>query len=493
MTEPSLLGLSQRQPPTNIVAEQALLGAILANNKAYDAVSGFLLPEHFADPVNGRIYGAAAQLIDGGRLADVVSLNTYFVNSAILEEVGGTRYLAQLLAAMVGIINAKEYGQAIHGCWLRRRLIEVGETLVNRAMDTDGSPARDILEAAEEDLYRLAEHGDPDGACISIHAAAELAFADAAKARDVGGGLIGLTTGLAGLDEITAGWRRGDMIVVGARPSMGKTSLALRFVAGAMLADKSVLLVSKEMSGSDIGAQVIAGLAPMARDVAMRGKRQGRNLVGRFVWEAASDADFDLMFRTVKDLARRKVQVDACPSGTVAAIRSRARRMKRRGGLDLVVIDYLQLLRAPGMERSENRVLEVTRISNACKWLAQELDVPVIVLSQLSRENTKRENKRPQLPDLRDSGSIEQDADVILFLHREEYYLATERPVRAGKETDEQYSARVGNHLAALEASRGQAEVIVAKQRKGRLGTVALRFDATTTWFRDAADDEVPD
>lgn len=486
MTEPSLLGLSQRQPPTNIVAEQALLGAILANNKAYDAVSGFLRREHFADPVNGTIYAAVAQLVDGGRLADVVTLSTALANAAVLEQVGGTPYLAQLLSAMVGVVNAREYGRAVRDCWMRRELIDIGEQMVNSAFGTgDVEPAETVIERAEEALFRLGERGEAGEASSPAHEAMAMAMDAAARARDQPGGLVGLPTGYRELDDITGGWRPGSFIVLGARPSMGKSSLALGIAMGAVMAGASVLFASLEMTRKALGAQLLAGLAPMARDLAVRGKRLGRDASGRFVWHPAEQVDFDRMHATVRDMYQRRMEIDECPARTMASVRSKARRMKRRGGLDLVVIDHLAMMRVPELQRFDNRVLEVTRLSGDAKALARELDVPVLMLAQLNRGVEGRENKRPTMADLRDSGSIEQDADVAAFLYRDEYYLAQEKLRRAPKESEQAYSERVSAHMTALHDARGRAEIIIAKQREGRTGTVQLRFDAETTWFRD--------
>ncbi len=481
-----LAGISQRLPPTNLQAEQALLGAILANNKAYDAVSGFLRVEHFADPIHGRIYREAGALIDGSRVADVVTLKGALENTGVLDEVGGTKYLAQLVSAMVGIINAREYGQAVRDCWLRRELIDIGEQLVNGAFGTgDSEPAQAVMERAEEALFRLGERGEVGGASCSAHDAMMAALDEAGRARDQPGGLVGLPTGYRELDAITGGWRAGDYIVIGARPSMGKTTLALGIAMGAALADASVLFVSLEMTPKALGAQMMAGLAPVARDIAIRGKVQGRDALGRYEWLKATDGDFDAMFRAAKSMLARRFEIDECPQRSMAAVRSKARRMKRRGGLDLIVVDYLTKLRDPNLARSDARVLEVTRLSEDAKALAKELDVPVVMLAQLNRGTESREDRRPTLADLRDSGTIEQDADLVIFPYRDEYYLAREKVKRGPKESEQQYSDRLSAHLTALHESKGKAELIIAKQRAGRLGTVPLRFDAETTWFRD--------
>jgi replicative DNA helicase len=481
-----LLGSALREPPHNIAAEQALLGALLANNRAFDRVGHFLREEHFADAIHGRIFAAIAQRIEAGRLVDAVTLKAEFEHTGVLDAAGGTQYLAQLLGAMVGIINAGEYGHAIYDAWLRRQLIDIGETIVNNAFaSTEGFDAKAQIEAAEQKLFDLAERGDNGEACSPAHEAMDLAITAAVKAANQPGGLVGLTTGYRALDDITGGLRRGQYSLIGARPSMGKTTLALGIAAGAAAAGARVLFVSKEMTCEAIGALLSAGLGNVARDGAERGRIRGRDEFGRFTWAPINQAEIDRMLAAQRAMATRTLMIDECRAGTMAAIRSAARRMKRRGGLDLVVIDYIGLLRVPELMRFDNRTLELTRLSSDCKGLAVDLDVPLLALSQLSRDLEKRDDKRPELSDLRDSGSLEQDADLVGFLYRENYYLARSEPVRKPGETDEKFSARMSAWTTAELGSREQADLFIRKQRRGRIGRVGLRFNQVTTWFTD--------
>lgn len=474
-----------RQMPANVQAEQALLGALLANNKAYDRVAQFLRPEHFADQVHGRIYEVMARRIDAGRLADAVALKAEFENAGTLDEVGGTAYLAQLLSAMVGIITAGEYGRAIHDAWHRRQLIEIGEELVNRAFAPGEASARDIHEAAEERLAGLADGQEGESAPMAAHAAMGLAIDAAAQAAARPSGLVGISTGLAALDDITGGLQGGDMIVVGARPSMGKTSLLQAIGAGAAAAGARVLLVSMEMTAAALGAQLVAGLVPISRDLATRGKERYQDDLGQFRWRPVRDDEIRSMQAAQRAMAERRLMLVELRTKTMPALRAVVRRMRRTGGLDVVLIDYLGLLRVPELARHDNRTLEVTRLSADIKAMAVDFNLPVVVASQLNRGVEGREVKRPSLADLRDSGSIEQDADVVMFLHRDHYYLSRLKIERREKESAEDFANRNTRHADQMKAAEGVAEIFVDKQRKGRTGSIRLAYGHETTWFTD--------
>lgn len=481
-----LMALSQRLPPSNIQAEQALLGALLANNKAYDRMAAFLRPDHFADPVNGRIFAAIAARIDSGRLADVITLKADFEHAGGLAELGGAEYLVDLLGAMVGIINAGEYARAIRDAWHRRALIDIGETLVNAAFGgADISTAADVHEQAEAALFALGDRGDDGEAWSAAHEAMGVAIDAAVTAAKRPSGLIGITTGFTALDAMTGGWRRGQYVLLAARPSMGKTMLALAMAAGAAQVDGKVLFVSREMNREAIGAALAAGLAAVPRAAAERGKIRERDAYGRFVWTPIDDAIVNRMVTAARAMASRTLIVDECRAGTMAAVRAAARRQKRRGGLDLIVIDYLLLMRVPELARSDNRTLEISRLSADAKALAVDLDVPVLVLTQLNRGVEGREDKRPELSDLRDSGSLEQDADTVMFLYREHYYLRDRPPMRSAFKAEEKYADASTAWSAAEVDARGRADLIIRKQRRGPVGTIKLLYGDATTWFTD--------
>jgi replicative DNA helicase len=471
--------------PANVRAEQALLGAILTSNKVYDTVSYFLRADHFIDPTHNRIYAAIAVRIEGGRLADAISLKSDFENTPVLDEVGGPSYLGQLLVAMVGINNALEYGRAIHDAWRRRCLITIGQILVFDGYASDGRSAAEVHEAAEASLYDLGERGEIEEARSPAHEAMALAIDGAVKAAEQPEGLVGLTTGFQALDEITGGWRRGHYAILAGRPSMGKTTLGLGMSAAAAETGARVLFASMEMSREAIGGVLAAGLSQLPRDAGDRGRVREPDGAGGFSWRAIAQPEIDRMVAAQRTMAGHTLVIDECRSHSVQAIRAQARRMKRRGGLDLVVIDYLGLLQVPELARAGNRTLEVSRLSAAAKALAIEMDIPVVMLCQLNRGPEGREDKRPTTADLRDSGSLEQDADLILFIYREHFYLQNRPPLRIAHHSDEDYANAAKRWATARTAAEGVADIIVAKQRRGRVGTVRLGFNEATHWFTD--------
>jgi len=482
-----LLGLSQRVPPSNLAAEQALLGALLANNKAYERVSDFLAPEHFADPVHGRIYQAIQRRIEAGQLADVVTLRAEFEHSGLLDEVGGPAYLAQLLSAMVGIINAGEYGRVIYDAYLRRQLIELGEVMVNRAFGAEPElDAKAQIEAAEQALFELSREGSAgEGGFIPFERALVAAIQHAERAFTSPGGVAGLTTGLRDLDAKLGGLHPSDLVIIAGRPGMGKTALATKIAYGAARAilrqarekdpnavpHGGVAIFSLEMSADQLATRLLAEQARISGDRIRRGE--------------ISQRDFDRFVEVSRELAALPLWIDDTPAITISALRTRCRRLKRTKGLDLVVVDYLQLMRpAPGSQ-PENRVLEISMITQGLKAIAKELAVPVIALSQLSRQVESREDKRPQLADLRESGSIEQDADVVMFVYRDEYYLQQRQPKELNFNNPEKFQEAMEKWQKDMEQAHNKAELIIAKQRHGPTGTIRLFFEAEFTRFGD--------
>ena len=481
-----LLGLSQRVPPQNAEAEQALLGALLANNKAYERVSEFLAPEHFADPVHGRIYRAIQRRIEAGQIADVVMLRSEFEHSGLLDEVGGPAYLAQLLSAMVGIINAGEYGRLIHDCWLRRQLIDVGEEVVNRAFGTEPElDARQQLEAAEQRLFELARDGSAEGGFKPFARALAEAVEMAERAFSTPGGVSGLSTGLRDLDRKTGGLHPSDLIILAGRPGMGKTALATKIAFGAARA----LMREAEEKGPDVmpaGQVAIFSLEMSADQLATRLLSEASRVSGdRIRRGAIEQREFDEFVRVSRELAALPLVIDDTPAITISALRTRCRRLKRTKGLALVVVDYLQLMRPAAGTRPESRVLEISMITQGLKAIAKELEVPVLALSQLSRAVEQREDKRPQLSDLRESGSIEQDADIVMFVYRDEYYVQAQQPKIAAYDNDEKFQDAMARWQAKMEEVHNKADLIIAKQRHGPTGTVPLFFEAEFTRFGD--------
>jgi replicative DNA helicase len=481
--ESPLLGLSQRLPPANMQAEQALLGALLANNRAYERVSEFLVPEHFADPVHGRIYQAIARRVDAGQLADAITLKAEFEHSDALHEVGGIAYLGQLLSAMVGIINAGEYGKAIYDAWMRRQLIEIGETVVNNAFgaepELDGGQQ---VEVAEQSLFNLTATGTTGG-FVSFERALTDAIGGAERAFKRSGHVSGLSTGLRDLDAKTGGMHPSDLLILAGRPGMGKSGLATKIAYGAartLMRDAAaqggepkaqVALFSLEMSSEQLATRLLGEEARISGDRIRRGDIGQR--------------DFDRFVQVSRDIGSLPMQIDDTPALTLSAMRTRCRRLKRTKGLALIVVDYLQLMRPSAGTRPENRVLEISQITQGLKAIAKELAVPVLALSQLSRAVEGREDKRPQLSDLRESGTIEQDADAVMFIYRDEYYLAQKTPKQMNFDNEQKFQDSLDKWQRDMEEVHNKAELIIAKQRHGPTGTIPLLFEAEFIRFAD--------
>lgn len=473
-------GGSDMSALSNIDAEQALLGAILVKNQAYDAVASFLRPEHFTDPAHGEIFAAAAKLIERGHVASPITLKRQFDQEQALQPLGGGAYLADLAANVVTIAGAKDYGRLIHDLFLRRRVIEVAHAAIAdaRAASID-TPATAIVERLEAGLTTLNESADPDGDIVHAAEAARATVAEIEQAHRRGGALAGVTTGLRELDKLLGGLQPTDLIILAGRSSMGKTALAVNITQAASAAPPprggAVYFASLEMSENQIVQRLFAA---DVRISAMR-QRDGR----------LSPADFEALMESQNRISALPLFIDRRSSLTLSQLRSRARRLKRRkGGLALIVVDYIQRMlpqSEAGQRVAGNRNDEVSAISRGLKALAMELGVPVLALSQLSRGPEHREDKRPQLHDLRDSGSIEQDADVVMMVFREEYYLERSEPSRRPDESDEKFNARYEVWESNSNKCRGLAEIIVAKQRRGATGIVKARFDSALTKFSD--------
>jgi replicative DNA helicase len=484
-----------RIPPYNSDAEQALLGAILINNSAYARVSEFLAPEHFGYAVHGRIYAAIAKLIERGQIANPVTLKNLFDQDGALTEMGGAQYLAQLVNSAVTIINTEDYGRNIYDLYQRRELITLGEDVVNDAFRQDlDDPAHGQIERAERRLFDLATAGELEGGFRAFETALVDAINNAEAAFKRSGKTVGVATGFADLDKKLGGLHPSDLVILAGRPSMGKTALATNIAFNAARAYKPVRtpdgrtvaedgavvgFFSLEMSAEQLASRILAEESGVPSDRIRRGD--------------VSHEDFDKFVRASHQLAALRLFIDDTPALTVSALRTRSRRLMRQQGLGLIIVDYLQLLRSSNQVRViENRVQEVSDITRGLKALAKELGVPVLALSQLSRAVEQREDKRPMLADLRESGSIEQDADVVMFIFREEYYKSRE-PVRGPDEADDKFDKRYQAWKEELERVHGMGEIIVAKQRHGPIGAVKLRFDAQTTKFEDfAAPDHLP-
>lgn len=482
-------------PPNNMQAEQALLGALLANSaKAFDMVSEFLQPHHFYDPVHSAVYAAIARRASMGLIADAVTLRSEFENNPILDEVGGTAYLARLLSAMVGVINAKDYARVVHDAWVRRQLIDACIELVDRSYAPDsGESGQDLIERLDGLLTGIVDGAGDVRPLVSAGDAVSHALALSYAARERESPLAGVTTGYDAINRMTGGLMPGCIYLLGARPAMGKTSLGVGVAAGAASTGLSVLLWSGEMSAPQIGTRMAAAHANLEVASVFRGKGwvEPAEAGGKPDFRKLDAQEWDRLVRAEREAAKLPLQIDDRPGITVSALRSRARRMKRsKAGLDLLVIDYVALMRASPQAERLGQYERMTELSHQLQQLAVELHVPLLVLCQLNRANESRENKMPQLSDLRDSGALEQDAYCVMFLHRPYYYLLQQgEPAQGPKEKDEDFAERSARWHRDVVLTKDLAVVQVAKNRNGPTGPCRLRFDDLTIWFRDEGHD----
>ena len=442
--------------PQNLEAEQALLGAILANNKAFEKVSEFLKPQHFADPVHAKIFEVMSKLITRGHIADVITLKNYFEQEGSLNEVGGAKYLVKLADSATPLTNAEYYAQFIYDKYLRRELIATGFDIVNDASKEDiDSDASAQIEAAEKRLFELSNQGDINGGFVDFSDALISSLGHIEEAYQKDGKISGLPTALDALDNKTGGLNNSDLIIIAGRPAMGKTALATNMaynVAEYMMhakdldeKSKGVAFFSLEMSADQLATRILSTVTQTNGHKMRTGE--------------LDNAEFTRIAAAVRELEKLPLYIDDTPGLNINTIRTRARRLKRNKGLGLIVIDYIQLIMGTGSKKTEgNRVQELSEISRGLKILAKELNVPVIALSQLNRGVEQRDDKRPVMSDLRESGSIEQDADIVMFLYRDDYY----------NEDSEK---------------RNIAECIVAKNRHGETGKVELRWMPEYTTF----------
>lgn len=467
--------------PHNIEAEQQLLGAILTNNDIYDRISNLVRPEHFFEPVHRRIFEISAGRIQKNALASPVTIKAFMEDDPGLKELGGPAYLARLAGAAVASGAARDYAQLIYDLAVRRDLIRLGREIADRAarVDPDSEPKEQIV-AAEQALYKLGEQGVAERGFQSFLQAVKSAVdvANAAWQRD--GGLAGLSTGLVDLDKKLGGLHPSDLVILAGRPSMGKTSLATNIAFNIAKAHRRGLrpdgtegtidggvvgFFSLEMSAEQLAARILSEASEVASEQIRRGDM--------------TEAEFRRFVEAAKSLQTCPLYIDDTPALPIAQVAARARRLKRTQGLDVLMVDYLQLLRGSS---KENRVQEVSEITQGLKAIAKELNIPVIALSQLSRQVENRDDKRPQLSDLRESGSIEQDADVVMFVFREEYYREREKPGDHDMEA-------MAKWQAIMEKVHGKAEVIIGKQRHGPIGTVELSFEGRFTRFGNLVQD----
>lgn len=464
----------------NLNAEQAVISALMADNNVFDSLSGFLMEEHFSDPRYASIYAEACVQIPRGRTINAITLaHTLRANENFQGIENIDAFLANLATEVVSVSKAPEYARVVHDLAIRRELIRVGGDLANRAREKLDVDAEQLISLAEQDLYRMAERGRYEGGAISFQEAMQQAIenAEAAFMRD--GGLAGHSTGLKDLDKSLGGLHESDLLILAGRPSMGKTALATSIafnVANACRRGKTesgdkklingapVAFFSLEMSAEQLAARILSEQSEINSSKIRRGQ--------------ITKEEMSRLAEVARRLEEIELFIDDTPALPISTLAARCRRLKRQKNIGLVVVDYLQLLRPAG-RGGDNRVQELSEITQGLKALAKELNLPVLALSQLSRAVEQREDKRPQLSDLRESGSIEQDADVVMFVYREEYYVGRTEP-REGTAEHEQWKQK-------MDEVYGMAEVIIGKQRHGPIGTTKLHFNADFTRFGNLA------
>ena len=479
------------QLPQNVEAEAALLGAMMIDNRLADDIVDRLQPEHFFEPLHGRIFTTIARLRSTDMLATPVTLKPLFDGDEGMRELGGPAYLAKLTGSGAGLIGARQFAQQIYDLAMLRALVTVGRELIDRAMDTSEEVnPRAQIELAEGALFNVAQEGGADGAIKTFAQATTMAVKMAQRALNSGGNLSGITTGLDSINSRIGGLHHSDLIILAGRPGMGKTSLATNIafnaaqrwmddmrvgIAPADSVGAKVAFFSLEMSADQLATRILAEQARISSEQLRMGK--------------ISKAEFHQLADAAANLENLPLFIDDTAGLSIGGLHTRVRRLQRRQNneIGLVVVDYLQLLSGSGRGSNDNRVQEISEISRGLKTLAKDLNVPVIALSQLSRAVEQREDKRPQLSDLRESGSIEQDADMVWFVYREDYYVAAKEPKRPRDGDDAKVFDDHSKWALDMERVFGLAELIIAKQRHGATGKVTLKFEPTVTRFSDYA------
>jgi len=465
------LELNNNQIPKNIEAEQTILGSILENNELFDEITDEIDEGHFHDTIHQKIYKIISNLISKGLLANPVTIKNFFNNNEELTEIGGVEYLLKLTKVSTTKNQIKHYSKLLSDLYIRRQLIKISEETLedskNKELEITGT---NILENTERKLFEIAERGEFQRSFVTFKDALKETIDMATAAYKNDQGIVGVPSGLTDLDDRLGGLHKQDLIIIAGRPSMGKTALAtnIAFNASENIQKQnkktSVAFFSLEMSSEQLSTRILSEQSRIKSNDIRRGK--------------INQEDFEKFIEASKNLENLPLHIDDTPAITISALSNRARRLKRKQGLDLIVIDYIQLMKSSGY-RNEGRVLEIAEITQGLKALAKELDVPVLALSQLSRQVEQREDKKPQLSDLRESGSIEQDADVVMFVFREQYYLEKQEP-KLGTAEHVEWQEKMNQ-------VHNQAEIIIGKQRHGPTGLIKLEFESAFTKFKDAS------
>ena len=466
----SIQNKSQNKQPSNLEAEQALIGSVLVNNDIIDEVSSFIKPAIFYDPAHVKIFEVIENLNNKGMIANPITLKNYFEKDNMLNEVGGTEYLVKLTRFSGSVKQAIDYAKIIHEMYLRRELVSISEKLSYDTLNANNQEqdAEDIIESTEKSLFNLAERGSFSQSFIEFKKAIDKTIELATLAMQSDRGIVGVPTGLTDLDEKLGGLHKSDLVILAGRPSMGKTALAtnIAYNAAQNILSKqeksSVAFFSLEMSSEQLSTRILSEQARIKSDSI----RQGN----------VTEEEINRYIETSRNIYNLPLFIDETPAITIATLSNRARRIKRLNGLSLIVVDYIQLMRSSS-NKNDGRVQEISEITQGLKAIAKELSVPVLALSQLSRAVEQRDDKQPQLADLRESGSIEQDADVVMFVYREAYYLERKQP-KLGSIEHAEWQSKMND-------VNGLADIILGKQRHGPTGTVKVEFEGIYTKFKD--------
>ena len=461
---------SQKQMPCNVEAEQAVIGSILVSNDIFDEITPIIDAQKFFDPIHVKIFETIENLVNKGLLANPITLKNYFENNEGLKELGGQEYLIKITKFSTSVKQAIDYANIVQEMHVRRELIKISEFVSHEASNDVESPSsgEEIIISAEKSLFDLAERGHFNQSFMKFESALKQTIEMARSAYQNDEGIVGVPTGLTDLDSRLGGLHKQDLVIIAGRPSMGKTSLAtnIAFHAAKNIEKKgsksTVAFFSLEMSSEQLSTRILSEQARIRSNDIRTGK--------------VSEKEFEQFIETSKNIFELPLYIDETPAITIAAISNRSRRIKRLFGLELIVVDYIQLMKSSG-KKEYNRVQEISEITQGLKALAKELNVPVLALSQLSRQVEHRDNKKPQLSDLRESGSIEQDADVVMFVYREAYYLENKEPTLGSVEHAEWQQKM--DEISSL------AEIMISKQRHGPTGNIKVEFEAMYTKFKD--------
>ncbi len=457
-----------KKQPSNLEAEQALLGSILVNNDIIDEVANIVNPTSFYDPAHTKIYEVIETLNNKGMIANPITLKNFFEKDNMLDEVGGTEYLVKLTRFSGSTKQATDYAKVIHEMYLRRELVLISDNLSSETLNAKEQSAEKIIENTEKSLFDLAERGSFSQSFLKFNQALDQTIEMATLAMKNDKGIVGVPTGLTDLDEKLGGLHKSDLIILAGRPSMGKTALATNIAYNAAqnilnVGEKSsVAFFSLEMSSEQLSTRILSEQARIRSDDIRRGK--------------VTEEEINRYIETSRNIYNLPLFIDETPAITIATLSNRARRIKRLFGVSLIVVDYIQLMRS-NSNKNEGRVQEISEITQGLKALAKELGVPILALSQLSRAVEQRDDKLPQLADLRESGSIEQDADVVMFVYREAYYLERKQP-KLGSIEHAEWQSKMND-------VNGLADIILGKQRHGPTGTVKVEFEGIYTKFKD--------